>query len=220
MTSSTRLARQAAAAAALVSVAGLVAACSASSGQSGPTKTVTVTASPSASVATTQGGSPSATPTPAPSAVAPSSAGAAAACPTRSLQVKHGAAQGAAGSTYTAIDFVNISNATCTLYGYPGVSLAGGTPVTQIGLAAAQSHASPRELVTLAPHGIANALLRIVNAANFPASKCGPAKARFLQIYPPNQTTPIYLGFTSQACSKPVQLLTIGVVQPGAGSSS
>ncbi len=35
-------------------------------------------------------------------------------------------AQGAAGSVYQVIDFTNISNVTCTLYGYPGVSLGGG----------------------------------------------------------------------------------------------
>ena len=44
-----------------------------------------------------------------------------------------GVAQGAAGSVYQVIDFTNISNTTCTLYGYPGVSLAAGTPVTQVG---------------------------------------------------------------------------------------
>jgi hypothetical protein len=42
-------------------------------------------------------------------------------------------------------------------------------------------------------------------------------KAGYLQIYPPNQTTPVYLPYKAQACAKPVQILTIGVVQPEAG---
>jgi urea transporter len=131
--------------------------------------------------------------------------------------VKLGLAQGAAGSTYTVIDFTNISNVTCGLYGYPGVSLGGGHPVTQIGLAAAESPATPRQLVTLAPGVVSNALLQIVHAQNFPPSKCGPVTATWLVIYPPNQTTPVYLKYSSLTCSKHVPILTISVVQPGSG---
>ena len=39
----------------------------------------------------------------------------------------------------------------------------------------------------------------------------------FLQVYPPNQTTPAYLGYRTQACSKPVRQLSISVVKPGSG---
>ena len=140
-------------------------------------------------------------------------------CPTRSLAATVGISQGAAGSTYTVIVFTNISQTSCTLYGYPGVSLAGGTPVSQIGLAAAESQSSPRQLVTLAPGAAGNALLRITDAGNYPTSTCQPAATQYLQIYPPNQTTPIYLSYSATACSKPVETLTIGVVQPGSGSS-
>jgi hypothetical protein len=97
------------------------------------------------------------------------------------------------------------------------VSLAGGKPVTQIGLAAAESHATPRKLITLAPGAVANAVLQIAHAVNFPAAKCHPVTADYLQIYPPNQTTPAYLHYSSQTCAKPVQVLTISVVQAGSG---
>jgi Protein of unknown function (DUF4232) len=198
----------------LACIAALAAACGTSS-QPGASTTVTVTASPTSAASTGPASTAPAVATPP----SPPPAGAAA-CPTRYLQVKPGVAQGTAGSVYTALDFVNISNVTCTLYGYPGVSLASGQPVTQIGLAAAEDHAQARELITLAPHAVANALLRIVDAGNFPPAKCHPTPATFLQIFPPNQTTPIYVGYTAQACSKPVLLLTVGVVQPGSGSSS
>ncbi|HVA59472.1 MAG TPA: DUF4232 domain-containing protein [Mycobacteriales bacterium] len=141
-------------------------------------------------------------------------------CPTRSLQAKVGVSQGTAGSTYTVIDFTNLSNSTCTLYGYPGVSFAGGTPVTQIGVAAGESPTTPRTLVTLAAGATANALLRITDAGNYPAAECRLVTAQYLQIYPPNQTTPIYLGYTSQTCAKPVRILTVSVIQAGAGSAS
>jgi hypothetical protein len=140
-------------------------------------------------------------------------------CPTRSLQVKLGASQGTAGSVYTAIDFTNISNVTCTLYGYPGVSLQTARPLHQIGKPAKENPATPRALVTLQPQTTANALLRIVDAGNYPANTCGPTTAHYLQVYPPNQTTPAYIKFNTQACSKPVRLMTVDVVKPGSGSS-
>jgi hypothetical protein len=180
--------------------------------------------SPAATPATVHAGAPASTAAASPSASAspasasPASTGTtAAACPTRYLSVKPGLAQGAAGSTYQVLDFTNISNVTCTLYGYPGVSLAGGKPVTQIGLAAARANDTPVKLVTLAPRAVAGALLRIVAAGNFPAAKCNLVTATYLQIYPPNQTTPIYLAYRAQACAKPVQTLFIDAMRPGSG---
>jgi len=209
MTAPIHRTRPAIAAAALASVAVLAAACGRSAPSATPTKTVTVTASPQAPASSpgTATGTPAAPGGPAP-------------CPTSSLGLKPGVSQGAAGSVYQVLDFTNISNATCTLYGYPGVSLAGGQPVTQVGLAAGEDPTTPRKLVTLAPGQVANALLRIVDALNFPASRCGPAKTQWLQVYPPNQTTPIYLAYKTTACSKPVRILTVSVVQPGSGGSA
>jgi hypothetical protein len=207
MTSSQHAGRRTVTWAAAGALTALVSACG--SGAPAPTVTVTVTQTAPAS-GSAAGTSPAAPTTPA---TAPG-------CATRDLQVKLGVSQGTAGSVYTVIDFTNIGTVKCTLYGYPGVSLAGGSPVAQIGAAAAESHATPRLLVTLAPGATGNALLRIVDAGNFPPGKCHPASATFLQVFPPNQTTPTYVPTTAQACAKPVPLLTIGVVQPGSGSSS
>jgi hypothetical protein len=210
MTAPVNTARPAIAAAALATVAALSAACGGSTPSATPAKTVTVTASPQAPASSSPG---TATGTPAaPGGPAP--------CPTRSLGLKPGLSQGAAGSVYQVLDFTNISNVPCTLYGYPGVSLAGGHPVTQVGLAASEDPTTPRKLVTLAPGQVANALLRIVDALNFPASKCGPVKTQWIQVYPPNQTTPIFLGYKTTACSKPVRILSVSVVQPGSGGSA
>jgi hypothetical protein len=117
-----------------------------------------------------------------------------------------------------AIVFTNLSNQACTLYGYPGVSLATGTQVKQVGLAATENPTPPRELVTLQPHGTANALLRIVDAGNYSPAQCGPVTTGWLQVFPPNQTVPLHVHYSSNACSKPVHLLSVNVVQPGSGS--
>ena len=199
--------------AALTCAAALAAGCGSNGSPAAtPTKTITVKATPAAPASPA-----AATPgTPAAGSASPTTA-AATACPTRSLGLKLGLAQGAAGSTFQVIDFTNISNATCTMYGYPGVSLAGGKPVKQIGLAAGESHATPRTLVTLAPGAVANAVLQIAHAVNFPVATCHPANAGYLQIYPPNQTTPAYLHYSAQTCAKPIHVLSISVVQAGSG---
>jgi hypothetical protein len=133
---------------------------------------------------------------------------------------KVGRSQGTAGSIYQVIDFTNLLNTPCTLYGYPGASLAvAGTPgTTQVGAAASRSTATAAKLVTLGPGQTANALLRIVDAGNYSPATCSPTATTYLQIYLPNQTTPIYLGYKSTGCaSSSVNLLSVSVVTAGAG---
>ena len=202
----------AASAAALICLA--VAGCSSSASPSAtPTITKTVTATPSASAASSGANTnPSSPAGPVTSAVS---------CATSSLDVKQGLGQGYAGGVYEVIDFTNTSNAPCSLYGYPGVSLVTGPPYTQVGLAAKRSTTSGQvKLITLAPGATANALLQIVDALNYPSATCGPIKAAALKVYPPNQTAPVYLPNTSTACSKPVQTMNIGPVQAGSGGST
>jgi hypothetical protein len=211
MTSTPGMAGKAIAGALLACCAVLATACSASTSSSSP--------SPSSRATATPVSSPSAPATSAP-ATTPAVAGPAP-CPTRYLGVKAGLSQGTAGSIYQVIDFTNISNVSCTLYGYPGVSFASAGPSGgQIGLAARENPATPRQLVTLAPGATANALLRIAAAGNFPPATCDMVTAHWLVIYPPNQTTPVYLSYTSATCSKQVQILTVNVVQPGSGGST
>ena len=59
-----------------------------------------------------------------------------------------------------------------------------------------------------------------MDALNYPSASCGPTKATALKIYPPNQTVPVYLPSTSTGCAKSVQIMYIGAVQAGSGSSS
>ena len=189
--------------------AAAVAGC-ASSGSSQPSGQPSASASSPAASGTASGSGST------PAVASPSSAAAAGppACPTSSLQVRQGAGQGYAGGVYEVIDFTNTSGSTCTLFGYPGVSLVTGPPYKQIGLAAKRSTSTPKKLVTLAAGATAHAQLQIVDALNFPSATCGPTKATALKIYPPNQTEPVYLPNTSNGCTKPVQIMYIGAVRP------
>jgi len=215
MDSTLVLARRVFPAAALACAAVLAVGCgssssgNAASGNSAPAKSASSAPAKASSAPAAPATAPASSPTPA----GPPP------CPTRDLQVKLGVSQGTAGSVYTTIDFTNISNSTCTLYGYPGVSLQTARPLHQIGKPARENPATPRQLVTLQPQTTANALLQIVDAGNYPASTCGPVTAHYLQVYPPNQTTPTFIRYKTQACAKPVRLMTVDVVKPGSGSS-
>jgi Protein of unknown function (DUF4232) len=205
--------------------------CSSSSSSSAP---------PAAQSATTPAASSAPASAPAPASSAPSSASSphavstptggasstggggttTAACTTQDLQVKVGTGEGAAGSVYQVIDFTNSGSAPCTLYGYPGVSLGSGSPVTQVGAAATRSNTSAAAVVTLAPGATGNALLRVTQAMNYPSATCSPKATTYLHIFPPNQTAAVDVAYKSTGCGKEaVKLLTIGAVQPGANSS-
>ncbi len=62
-----------------------------------------------------------------------SRAAALAGCLTRYLNGSVGLTQGTAGAVEIVIVFKNLNNVPCTLYGFPGVAQAAGTPVTDIG---------------------------------------------------------------------------------------
>src|SRR5215475_3101413 len=175
------------AAAGLAMVVAAVAGCSSSTSSSSP-ESAAVTASvpaSSAAPATSFASAGSASS----AAVNQNTGGGPPGCASRDLKATVGIAQGAAGSVYQVIDFTNIGTSSCSLYGYPGVALAGGSPVTQIGAPAARSTASAPKLVSLAAGATANTLLQITDAQNYPTSRCGPTASTYLQIYPPNQTT-------------------------------
>ena len=177
---------------------------------------------PASSAAASASSSGASAPASSPSATASAAAaGGTGSCAAGDLQAKFGLGQGTAGSIYQVIEFMNVSGAACTLYGYPGVSLASGASTSaQIGAAAVRSTTTTPVVVKLAPGQSANALLRIVDAGNYPTATCSPVKATYLQVYPPNQTSAIYLPITNTGCSAAsVKLLTIGAVSPGKGGS-
>jgi hypothetical protein len=220
-----RLASRLAAVGAAAVVAGVgVAGCSSSSStadaspalSTSSSATASSPAAPSAS-ATGSGLQPAATA----AASSTSSAGASGvpACGSMDLGAHVGLAQGTAGSIYQVIYFTNLSNTACSLYGYPGVSLASGSStVNQVGAAASRSTETAAKVVTLGAGQSANATLRIVEAGNYPTATCKPTATSFLQIFPPGQTTPIYLAYKSTGCaSSSVNLLSVSVLTPGTG---
>jgi hypothetical protein len=205
MKSARAAARQAGALIILLAAASSLAGCGSASAPSARptvTKTVTITAPPPAPASPAP---PSPTPTGPP------------ACETSTLAASLGPGNGTAGSTYYPIKFTSNSGATCTLYGYPGVSFVAASG-GQVGAAATEDPSYPRRLVTLAPGATAHAELRVTDAMNYPASACQPVTVHRLRVFPPGQTSPLYLTLNATACtSTSVQILSVQTVQPGNG---
>jgi hypothetical protein len=206
----------------IVAIAAILAAgCSSSSSSaSGP-----ATSSPASSQSSVASASAPASAAPG-AASSPASAGTgsaapapAASCSTASLRVTLGNGGAGAGTDFTILDFTNSGTAACTLYGFPGVSLANSAG-TQIGAAATRNPSQASTLVTLAPGAKASATLGVANAQNYPATACKPTAAAQLKVYPPNQTQPLELPFTATGCAvSSTRQLSVTAVTAGAGQT-
>jgi hypothetical protein len=205
-------------AATLVAAGLAVAACGSSSpSASSPPTSALASGTPSSTSSPASSPTPVGTPSPSPSPSGTATSTQAAACLSRYLHGATGLGQGTAGSVYVVITFKNLNNEPCTLYGFPGVALAAGTPVTDIGQPSTEDTSTARELVTLPPGGYANATLRVVDAGNFPPADCTQVSATWLAVIPPNQRVPLYIPYKATACKGTAKLLSVTAVRPGNG---
>jgi serine/threonine protein kinase len=170
-------------------------------------------------------GAPSSAPAAGPvgtpgSSGSPADAKSAAACTTTDLSASVGDSEGAAGTVYSTIDFTNTGSSPCTLYGYPGVSLANSS-AAQIGAAATRSTTQAPSLVTIASGDKANFVLGVADAENYPSGTCQPQASADLKIYPPNQKQAMKISFNTTGCvNSSVKLLSVTVVSAGATNPS
>jgi len=208
----------------LACVTVLLTACTGSSGSSA------ASGSPAASNSSPTSGTSSSPDSAAPSAPASGSSSSISASPAVSvagswsgygpcpdLQVRLGLAQGTTGTTYQVIDFTNRGHLSCVLNGYPGVNLAGGTPVAPIGLPAAHTAFAKAKEIVLQPGAVANALVQITDAHDYSDAKCGPVQAQYLIIYRPEGAGQVKLTYDTTACSRAVQMLQVSSVAVGTG---
>jgi Protein of unknown function (DUF4232) len=187
--------------------AALVTGCSSGKPAAAPTVTVTATASGTGSASASAGGG---TTTTTPAGPGP--------CQSSALKVTLGQGNAAAGTAYYEILFTNDSGATCTLYGFPGVSFTGETYAVQVGPAATRNPASHSALVTLAPGAVASAQISVVDAQNYSAGPCGLTTASGILVYPPNLTTSVGLPFNGYTCvHQQYHVLSVDAVVAGPG---
>jgi hypothetical protein len=195
----------------------LVTGCSSDSPAAAPGSSTPAATSDSSPSATPVVGSssPAATP-PATSGTPSASGGGSGWCQRSALKVTLGKGGAAAGTAYYPILFTNVSSATCTLYGFPGVSFTGETYQVQVGPAATRNHSSPEAAVTLAPGSVASALIAVADAQNYPPASCGLTTASGILVYPPNLTSSVGLPFNGFTCvNAKDHVLTVDAVVAG-----
>jgi hypothetical protein len=121
----------------------------------------------------------------------------------------------AAGHVGLLLLFTNTSATACVISGYPGVSFVTGPSGTQIG-DPAERVGNPGGPVTLAPQGRAHANLLLSQVGNYAADGCKPVPAAGLRVYPPDETTALYVASTRQVCSATgIGFAQIYPIEPG-----
>ena len=117
------------------------------------------------------------------------------------------------------LDFTNVSGATCTLAGYPGVAAYAGDDV-QVGAAAGHDLSVAGRRIVLAPGQTAHASVD----ASVAAARCGPVRAAGLRVVAPGQTAARYLrrpmtAYAARALRGQVYL-RVRAIQADPGSSA
>ncbi|MDT0341530.1 DUF4232 domain-containing protein [Streptomyces litchfieldiae] len=123
----------------------------------------------------------------------------------------------AAGSAMFTLEFTNTADRTCTLTGYPGVSLVTGDEGTQAGAPATRGEErGTAATVALAPGERAVADLRVSRAENYPAEDCAPVETRGLRVYPPDERDALFAPYDGlTGCgNEDITLLSVTVVYP------
>ena len=120
-------------------------------------------------------------------------------CSSSALKVSLGPANGAAGTTFYPVKFVNRGKLGCTLSGYPGVSAVTGSG-KQIGSPASRIPSSYKTVTVLSGKS-ASAVVGIVETGNFSRSQCAPVTAAALKVFAPGQSKAVRINKTFSTCS-------------------
>jgi hypothetical protein len=127
---------------------------------------------------------------------------------------------GAAGTIYYPLEFTNLSQHTCYLYGYPGVSALSRNG-KQLGSPASWGSLRGARIVNLAPGATAHTLLAYHDVVVSTEPGCDPVNsAALLRVYPPGQRSSTLAAFSFEACSHagPIWMNIVEPIRPGVGT--
>jgi Protein of unknown function (DUF4232) len=129
-----------------------------------------------------------------------------------------------ANGTYYALEFTNVSDRACSLYGYPEVSAYAEGAVTggqvaggQIGSAAIRDTSVRPQPVTLAPGATAHAVLRVVVTASRQPAGCAEVAAEELRVTLPQHGRPSIVPAHIPVCAKSHVSLSVQAIQARPG---
>jgi Domain of unknown function (DUF4232) len=138
------------------------------------------------------------------------------ACPTSGLEAWLGlgpaTAVGSAGGTgmqvargtYYTLEFTNVSDRACSLYGYPEVSVYTDSRATsgQIGSAAIHDTSVRPKPVMLAPGATAHSVLRVMGVGGTKPAGCAQVTAGELRVALPHQGRSAFVPVRIPVCSE------------------
>ena len=140
-------------------------------------------------------------------------------CATSGLEAWLGLGTAAtAEGTYYTLEFTNVSDRACSLFGYPDVSAYRDTPKVRgpIGSAAAHDTSVRPKPVMLAPGATAHAGLRVTVSAQ--SAICVQVTAEELRIALPRQARPAFVPAHIPVCSQKGQVsLSVQAIQARPG---
>lgn len=117
---------------------------------------------------------------------------------------------GATNGEYVWLVFTNVSRRTCTLYGFPGVSWTTGPSGQQVNDPVERANVTPARVV-LQPGGVAHAQVHRGRLEMY-EPECRPAPVAGYRVYPPDETTAVFVPLPEQTCS--AKGVDVGVVSP------
>jgi len=140
-------------------------------------------------------------------------------CATSGLQAWLGLGTAAtAEGTYYTLEFTNVSDRACSLFGYPEVSAYRDTPKARgpIGSAAVRDTSVRPKPVMLPPGATAHAGLRVTSSAE--QASCAQVTAEELRIALPRQARPAFVPAYIPVCSQKGQVsLRVQAIQARPG---
>lgn len=108
--------------------------------------------------------------------------------------------EGAAGTLLYRLTFTNLARSTCSLRGFPGVSLTDARG-HQLGQPARWDRFPPVRRVTLTRGATAHSVLAMLQVGFYSARACRPATSSFVRVYPPGSFRSILIRFHARTCT-------------------
>ena len=136
------------------------------------------------------------------------------ACNRADLDVRAGKVEGAAGSTFRRINFVNTGPSACTIQGWPRIVFRNADG-HRIGKPARRTRSRPADLVSIPAGGKARSTVRVPNPGSFSPADCRPRQAEEIRVTPPHRSFSVRLAWSIDVCSKPAGRTSVDAIHRG-----
>jgi hypothetical protein len=128
------------------------------------------------------------------------------------------------GSAYYTLRFTNTSDDTCTMTGFPTVSMVTAENGVRVGGPSGEcdegSSCGGEEvaLVALTPGDVAHAKVQQANGGNLDPDECDPQPVGGLVVTPPDDTSSVFVTAGGTGCANPeIGLIQVGAITSGPG---